>query len=58
MEAGESGNDLIGKLFILHWNAATTNFITRKIPFSYPDGSAGHFEHVTFAPISLPPLNP
>ncbi|MGI8966986.1 MAG: hypothetical protein ACR2H1_12995, partial [Limisphaerales bacterium] len=41
------------KLFIVHWNAGTTNFVTRRISYSGP-----HFEHVTFAPINLPPLTP
>jgi hypothetical protein len=38
------------KLFIVHWDATMTNFVTRRI--SYPQG--GRFEHVTFAPITLP----
>jgi hypothetical protein len=38
-----------GKLFIVHWDAATTNFVVRRIR------STGGFEHVTFAPIDLPP---
>lgn len=41
-----------GKLFILHWNAATAKFNLIRIPYS------AVLEHVTFAPINLPPLNP
>ena len=36
------------KLFIVHWDAGTSNFVTRPIPFT------NWFEHVTFAPVSLP----
>ena len=40
-----------GKLFIVQWDAATTNFVIRRV--SYP----GHlFEHSTFAPINLPDI--
>lgn len=46
------------KLFVLHWDAATTNFLTRRISYKRPDGSDGQFEHVTFAPIDLPGLTP
>ncbi|TSA41349.1 MAG: hypothetical protein D4R57_00715 [Verrucomicrobiales bacterium] len=45
-------------MFIVHWNAATTNFTTVPIPFQYSDGVEGMFEHVTFAPLNLPPLTP
>jgi hypothetical protein len=40
------------KLFIVSWNG--TNFVAQGISFWRPDGSAGHFEHVTFAPVNLP----
>jgi len=52
-EAGEGGFTP-AKLFILHWDSATTNFVTRRIPYIRPNGSSGAFEHVTFAPIELP----
>lgn len=44
------------KLFIVHWDNATTNFITRSV--SLPDSIGGTFEHITFAPINLPSLTP
>jgi len=56
-DAGEFGAPF-GQLFIVHWDIPTTNFITRRIPFRYPDNAVGHFEHVTFAPIELPALTP
>ncbi len=40
------------KLFFVHWDS--TNFVVRSL--SLPDKYAGRFEHVTFAPISLPPV--
>ncbi len=40
------------KLFIVSWNG--TNFVAQGISFWRPDGTAGHFEHVTFAPVNLP----
>ena len=43
-----------GRLFFLHWDAATTNFAVRVTPGRLPNGSSGDLEHVTFAPISLP----
>ncbi len=42
------------KLFIIHWNASTTNFETRKIVYTRKDGTDGQFEHVSFAPIDFP----
>jgi hypothetical protein len=42
------------KLFIVHWDTATTNFIAIRIPYIRADGSSGDFEHVTFAPIDFP----
>lgn len=55
-DAGESTNPNAGKLFIVHWNAATTNFVTVSIPFKRPNGTVGELEHVTFAPINLQPI--
>ncbi len=49
-DAGENVTPNVAKLFIVHWDAATTNFVTRKILY----GSSSHLEHVTFAPIDLP----
>ena len=43
-----------GKLFVIHWDAVNTNFVTRRISFNWPDGVNHHFEHITFAPIDLP----
>lgn len=42
------------KLFIVHWDTVTTNFVTRSISYKRADGSDGRFEHVTFAPIEMP----
>jgi hypothetical protein len=53
-DAGESS--FPGKLFIVSWDAATTNFNIISIPFKRPDGSYGVFEHVTFAPLIVPTL--
>lgn len=47
-----------GKVFLLHWDAAITNFATVRVPYRRPDGQDGLFEHATFAPIHLPPLTP
>jgi hypothetical protein len=49
-DAGEKSP--AGKLFIAHWNGA--NFEIRSI--AHP--AANRFEHVTFAPINLPPSTP
>lgn len=49
-DAGENGS-APAKLFIIHWNAATTNFITRRIRYA-PGGD--ELEHSVFAPIELP----
>ena len=53
-DAGENVNPHLGKLFIVHWDAAATNFTTRRITYKRADGDNGRFEHVTFAPIELP----
>ena len=38
-----------GRLFIVHWDNAHTNFVVRSL------ANQGYwFEHVTFAPINLP----
>ena len=42
------------QLFIVHWSG--TNFVTRAISYYRADGTRGHFEHVTFAPINIPSL--
>jgi hypothetical protein len=48
-EEGAEAPDSNGRLFIVHWDNAKTNFVVRSIvnPGSW-------FEHVTFAPINLP----
>jgi hypothetical protein len=53
-DAGEVSSP--AKLFIVHWDSAKTNFVTRRISYVLPDGNAGAFEHVTFAPINIPKL--
>lgn len=41
------------KLFAVRWDAATTNFVARNIlNFVRP------LEHITFAPVNLPPVTP
>lgn len=52
----QSGFDNPAALFMVHWNAATTNFVIMKIPM--PGNYVGGFEHVTFAPIDIPPTLP
>jgi len=44
-------NNPSAKLFIVHWDAATSSFVVRTI--FYTPGSG--LEHVSFAPIDLPP---
>ena len=48
------------KLFILHWDNVTTNFIIRSVnlPGTLNGHYNGEFEHVTFAPINLPAITP
>lgn len=48
------------KLFIVHWDNATTNFTLRSVvmPGSLGGQFNGQFEHVTFAPIDLPSITP
>jgi hypothetical protein len=57
-QAGEvqSGALNDGRLFIVHWDAASTNFVIKTIPYFDADGNPAQLEHVTFAPISLSPL--
>ena len=51
-QAGEvSGGAAV---FIVSWNG--TAFAVRRIPL--PPATGAHFEHVTFAPLNLPALNP
>ncbi len=52
-QAGEYDQNHPPRLFIVHWESTTTNFVTRSI--TLPATFAGtFFEHVTFAPINLP----
>jgi hypothetical protein len=53
-DAGENVIPNRARLFIVHWDAATSDFIIRRIDYTRPDGSIGPLEHVTFAPIELP----
>jgi hypothetical protein len=46
-QAGEG--DFGARLFIVHWDNATSSFVTLVVPYS------GKFEHVSFAPIEIPP---
>jgi hypothetical protein len=39
----------LGRLYIVHWDNANTNFVVRRI-----SGADHWLEHVTFAPINLP----
>lgn len=49
----DGGENLNGpaKLFIVQWDAASTNFLTRRIIYNYGSGT---LEHCAFAPIELP----
>ena len=47
-EAGEVG---AGGLYIVHWNAQGSNFVTTPIPI--PPLVSHHFEAVTFAPMKF-----
>ncbi len=55
-EAGEINHP--SKLFIVHWDAPTASFIKHTLTYRRADGSDGHFEHVTFAPLDLPFIAP
>lgn len=54
-QAGETAPSLTPKLFIVRWDSTNSTFVTRKT-ISLPTVFGGHFEHVTFAPIDLPPV--
>lgn len=54
--SGETDPNGQAKLFIVHWDNSKTNFVTRSITYTFTDGVTHRFEHVTFAPISLPNL--
>ncbi len=54
-QAGEA--NVPAALFILHWNSGLAGFETLRITYRRPNGSIGHFEHVAFAPINIPPLH-
>ncbi len=43
-------------LIFLHWESSITNFVLHEI--SVPVSAAIDFEHVTFAPISIPSHSP
>jgi hypothetical protein len=55
-QGGEFFPNLIAKVFIVHWDGS--NFVTRSIPYFRQNQTAGHFEHITFAPINIPPITP
>ncbi len=48
------------RLFIVHWDNTITNFTLRSVnlPGTLGNQYNGLFEHVTFAPISLPSITP
>jgi hypothetical protein len=54
-QSGEIDPNHPPKLFIVHWDSTNATFVTRSI--SIPPKYAGAFEHVTFAPINLPPID-
>ena len=43
-----------GKLFIVGWDSAITNFVLTSITYIRPDGTGGLLEHAAFAPIDIP----
>jgi hypothetical protein len=54
-QAGEGLSPRPGsRLFFVRWDG--TNFQTRNVRHFYTNSPAGHFEHVSFAPIDLPPI--
>jgi len=53
-DAGEQSVPQQAKFFIVHWDAANTNFAITKSAYKRSDGTSGELEHVTFAPIDLP----
>jgi len=50
----QAGEGTAAKLFVVHWDAGSTNFVTRSISYIKPNGASGQFEHVSFSPIDLP----
>jgi hypothetical protein len=50
----EGSSTISPKLFIVHWDAVGSNYLTRSI--SAPSFGNQGFEHSTFAPISLPTI--
>jgi hypothetical protein len=40
------------KFFIVNWNQTNSTFVVRCIPYPY------YLEHTTFAPLTLPDINP
>jgi hypothetical protein len=51
IEDGGENRTGIAKLFIIHWDTASTNFITHRIRYNYGGRT---LEHCSFAPIELP----
>ncbi len=52
-DAGENFTPNSGRLFVVHWNPAITNFVAQSITFRRLDGSVAQLEHVTFSPLKL-----
>jgi len=48
----DAGEHAPAGLYIVHWNASGSNFVTTSIPI--PDSVGGHIEGVTFAPMQIP----
>ncbi len=55
IEDGGENSNLPAKLFIIHWDAVSHGFITRRIRYNF-NGILGEsvLEHCVFAPIELP----
>ncbi len=49
-QAGEMSDG--ARLFIVHWDSGAGNFVVRRISLNW---TYAQFEHVTFAPIDIPP---
>jgi len=47
--------DLTPGLFIVHWDTNTADFVITQIPM--PGNNISAFEHVTFAPMDIPPVS-
>jgi hypothetical protein len=56
-DAGETA-PASGAVFILHWDANTTNFAVKTLNYFRPNGARGKLEHATFSPIDFPTLTP